>query len=1209
MEFKLIKGFLGIHPKRLFMFLMRTFIFLVCTSLMALSPDGSFSQERVKINADKQVSVDEVFKLIKTQTKYSFLYPEYLFTNAPKVALKKGSITVGKLLQQSIPKGKFNIMLGIDNCITIKKKSQSQQKQISGTVTSKGGSPLPGVTILIKGTNKGLSTNFEGQYQITVPDAASVLVFSFLGYQTQEVLVGNQTVIHISLEEDITLLKEVVVVSTGYQEISRERATGAFESVNKKQLEKPASSISERLVGMVAGLQSTVNADGSIDFEIRGQSSLYADQQPLIVLDGFPVEDGFNTINPNDVESITVLKDAAAASIWGAKAGNGVIVITTKKAKKGKINVSISSFVRTSSKLDLDYVLGRATSTETIEYEQQGFDSSFFGSPFGGPPGDSQRELSPFSQAIVAMNEARLGRISNAQRDATLNRLSSLNNKSQIEKYLLQVPITKQYNINISGGNEKMANSLSLLFEDGQSFFQGDEAKKYLINYNNNVKLTSKLDFDFAAMMQYNDANNDSGRIVIGNPNRQSTPFPGQDMLNTIRTLAPWDMLVNDDGSLTDMSYLKYYRPNLDTYVPFDEFPYSDWSYNPIEEVRNRDLHTEQLNARVQAGLTYSFFDGLKLSSRIQYERFKTSVNNYFNDKTFDVREFVNETSGPEWQSGGTPSQLVPSGGILQQSEGTTTAYNFRNQLSFSRVFAEKHAIDFIAGSEISDRVSKFKKSPDAFGYNDKTLSNSPLLKDLDSSVLWDFSPSRFADFFYNFNLTPVYDFQENTIRLFSLYSNLNYTFDGRYSITGSYRTDASNIISDDPKFRYNPFWSVGLGWQIANEPFMESITWINKLTLRGTYGANGNIDRSTSYRPLINLLSTLDPVTQERQARISDFGNPTLRWEKTNTYNIGIDFSLLKNAFYGSVDIYNKKGNDLIVEQSISAVNGTDNQKFNNGKMLNKGFEIQLGATVPISENDVVWSGSLNFAHNDNKITSFFRNNYQSYDLWGGPTSSYVEGFDANTLWSFRYAGLVNTGTEDNPNLMPSLFGEDDVKLTFTNFPSGNAINYMENQGTLVAPTTVGMRNSFKIYDFDLSFIVTAKFGHVFRRQSFNYNPLISGNSMVNEKYSEVVNGDPSKIIPIPDQEFWYFFYDRFYPFMNYLTEDASHIRFQEVNLTYSLADAIVKNLGLNTFDIYGQANNLGVILWNDFGEDPEFPKESIRPQATFTFGIHLTF
>ncbi|MGJ8734689.1 MAG: carboxypeptidase-like regulatory domain-containing protein, partial [Cellulophaga sp.] len=641
------------YRRKLMMTIMKAFIFLWCTAIFSFTTTNSFSQNaKISIKADAIVSVDMVFDIIMEQTDYKFIYSEGFFDAYPKIALHKGIIKANDLLDKTLKGSDVSYEFLQNKTIVIVKKPENtalnQQIQITGKVLDKSSLPLLGVTILVEGTANGVTTDFDGNYKIKAKPG-DVLSFSYVGYLTQKITVKeNETVINVVLKENVNVLDEVTVISTGYQQISEERSTGAFETIKKSQLDKPASSISERLVGMVAGLQSTINADGTVDFQIRGQSSLFADQQPLIVLDGFPIEGGFETINPNDVESITVLKDAAAASIWGAKSANGVIVVTTKKAKQGKTNISVSSFVKVSDKLDLDYSIASASANDVLAYEQAAFDSNFFGSLFGGPQGASPFNMSVYSLGLTAMNEARLGRITDAERDATLSRLSGLDNKKQIEDYLLQSPITRQYNISVAGGSETMKNNLSLLFEDNKTYFKGDQQNKYLINYTSKIKINDRLDFDFAGMMQYREIRNNSGEQNI---------FGEGDMLSTIRSLAPWDMLVNEDGSRADLSYLKYYTPNLNAFVPTNAFPYSDWSYNPITEVENRDFSTKSLNSRIQAGLNFKIMDGLSVSSKIQYEIFKTNVENYFNDNTFDVRQFVNETSAWDFSLNTIPTQ------------------------------------------------------------------------------------------------------------------------------------------------------------------------------------------------------------------------------------------------------------------------------------------------------------------------------------------------------------------------------------------------------------------------------------------------------------------------------------------------------------------------------------------------------------------------
>lgn len=1189
--------------KKLFKIIMRTFIFLLCSTVFGFSSVGVFSQDvKIQIPQDMSLNVDQVFDLIKEQTDFRFIYRSNLFKDLPKVKVKKGVMRANKLLEKVLSQGDFKLNISANNTVTIRQSTTVQELEISGVVVDENGSPIPGITVYIsrmEPDSEQIDSNFvvrasftdiDGKFQIQ-GEAGYYLVASGIGYEYFKMqIIPSQTNLTITLKESLIKLDEVIV-SSGYQKILKARASGSYVGIKKDQLNKPASSISERIVGSVAGLQSTVAADGSVSFQIRGLSSLEADASPLIVLDGFPVEEGFETINPNDVESITVLKDAAAASIWGARAANGVIVVETKKPKNQKTTVSISSFVRTSNKLDLDYVLARGSSADFLAYEQIAFDTDFFGDNVLNPPSRAATEVtSEYSQAIVAMNEARLGGITEAERDATLATLASLDNMDQIRDYLLVKPLTTQHNISITGGNEKMSNSLSLLFADRNSNFIGDDTQEYQVNFKNQTRLAKVLTFDFGVMMQYNDITENSGG----------------DMLDVIKGLAPWDLLKNDDGTLTDMSYLNYYMPNFEAFVPAELFPYSDWSYNPISEVQNRDLNTKQLNTRINAGLTLDIIEGLQLSSKIQYELFNTSVRNYYTDETYEVRKFVNETSGPEWREGETPTQLVPNGGILTQSSSQVNAYNWRNLLSFSRTFNQKHHIEFLLGSEISNRTAKATINPDSYGYDPETLVTVDLLEDRDSHLMWNNLPAIFASAFHDFGLSFRHDFSESTTRLFSSYGNLSYTFDDKYVVTGSYRTDAANIISENPALRYDPFWSAGLGWHLGDEFFMEGASWLDQLYIRTTYGSGGNIIPISSFTPIISL-GGVDLVTNQLTATLTDEGNPDLRWEKTTSLNIGADFSIFNGKLHGSVDVYHKKGEDLIVDQDIPSVFGTTSQTFNNGEMVNKGIELSLGTSVPIKGNDIVWSGTFNYSYNDNEITKFDRETYGPTELTQGPTTSYVKGFNANELWSFEYGGLYDVSENVSA---PYIVGEEGAILDLNFGTSGDPLNYMIADGTTNAPIILGFRNSIKIYDFDLSFILTAKFGHVFRRQGFNYNALTGGNTYVNEKFSEAAYGYPEEVLQIPETGVnGYFFWASYHPYFSYLTENASHIRIQEANLTYNLPQKITSKLGINALSLFAQGNNLGVILFNVFGEDPEYPKESLRLQAVYTFGLNLNF
>lgn len=1057
--------------------------------------------------------------------------------------------------------------------------------QMSGTVTDEAGETVVGATVMISGTTRGTVTDADGRYQLNV-HAGDLIKFTFVGMT--DVVVKAQAgkrVVNVQFESNSTLLDDVVV--TGYQTISKERATGAFNIVSKEQLEKPTANIASRLVGTTSGLQATLDINGDPTFEIRGQTSLLANAQPLIVVDGFAIEGDFKSINPNDVESITVLKDAAAASIWGARSANGVIVITTKqgvKDKKKGMHVEVSSFLKVAPKADIDYTLSQASASETVDYEMLAF-NKWSGDPVGDHVNNYTGYAASYSPGLTALNEQYLGYMTADEVSRLMNGFRGMSNRDQLRKYILQVPVTHQHNVNLSSSNERVNNVLSLMYEGSDYYLKGNSAYKMMANYRMNAKVFKWLDFNFSGMYTYNKRTNNSEGIP---------------------DLAPYEMLVNPDGSYANIG--SYYMPNMNRYVPMSLFPYSDWSYNPIVEMNNQDKTTTSMNARFQAGLTLKIIEGLSVDSKFQYELYNTEYRDLYNENTFMVRDLVNTTS--TWnRSTNEITPNLPMGSILDQSRSRVDAWNFRNQVNFNRVFAEKHAVAFIAGTEISQRVGQTFSYPRTYGYDDDRLTVGTFPNGPGSGSV----PDHKIQDWEGYNLTFGYTnrFSYSTDRYFSLYGNLSYTFNEKYSLSGSARTDASNLITDDPAYRYSPFWSVGAGWQIGKEEFMKQFTWLDRLNLRVTYGYNGNVDKSTSFKPLISVSSTNNIYTDEPTAGISSYGNPTLRWEKTGTWNVGADYSALGGKLFGKIDFYNKKTVDLIATLSIPAINGSTTQKLNNAELLNRGVEVEVGSSLPIARK-ISWTGNLNFSYNRNKITKLFKASYQGYELVEGGTSAYVEGYNANTLWCFDYAGVRNDGTEASPNWQPKIQDKDGNLYGFGGWPTADGRDLCLNMGTKIAPWTVGFSNNFKIYDFDLSFIMTGKFGHKFMRQSFNYPVVWSGRATPNRQYGEIKDCDPMERIPLPmngDVEDRFYFWNRFYPFVSYLAENAGVFRMQEINLTYNLPRPVLNKIGLSGLQVYGMVNNAFSIYANSFGEDPEYTRGGLKPQPTYTFGLKLQF
>lgn len=1152
---------------------------LLLMTLMQVSASG-FAQ-RLTLSR-KNITLEQLFREIKAQSGYDFLYEPQELRNAKRISINVNRAQLRNVLDEAFNQQPLTYTID-QNTIVVRRKEKSlfdvigdffKKINISGKVMDEKGNPLPGATVKVKGTNKAVITNAQGNFRLNDVEEGVVLIVSYIGYKPKEIT-GKSGFMSIVLNELSAELASVTVVSTGYQSLPKERATGSFNVVSGEQLDKPTTNIAQRLIGTTAGMQAKLDADGNPTFEIRGQTSLNtATTRPLVVVDGFAIQGEFNTINPNDVESITVLKDAAAASIWGARSANGVIVVVTKKAKKEvPLQVDFSAFTRISSKLDLDYVNPLATSTETIDYEMKSFGN--WSAQIN--TGSLQSNVGwAWSLGSTAMNEHSLGFITLDQRNALLDKYRTQSNKDQIRDELLKNPSVQQYNLSISGASSKMRNNLSLLFEDGQSNFKGTSNKKYMANYRSSIDLFKWLELDFSGLVNYNKLNNNG--VSLGD----------------IQGLSPYEMLKNEDGSLTNIA--RYYTPILNRFVPTQLFPYTDWTYNPIQEIANRKITSEQLNTRLQAGLRFKIIKGLTFDSKIQYELFNTTNKGYNNENAFSVRSAVNQAA--TWDQATNKITLnLPKGGTLTQNRSKAETYNFRNQLNFDRKFNEKHEINFVAGSEINNIVTETYGNPITYGYNDQTLSVGTFPNGPGGTF---FPIKNWLGTNQTFGYSNSYSY--GTERYFSLFGNAAYTFNDKYTVSGSVRTDASNLITDDPSYRYAPFWSAGLSWQAGKETFLESVKWIDRLNVRATYGYNGNVDRSTSFRPLINMGAIPNIYTGDVTATISSFGNPTLRWERTGTWNLGIDYSLFSGQLYGKVDVYNKSGKDLIATLSIPAINGTTSQRLNNAKMYNRGIELELGTVQTISRK-VTWRGNVNFSYNKNKITDLFVANYAASTLTAGGSGAYVEGQDANTLWRFKYAGLQNT--------QPMVYGANGALYDFGAFTPGDGRDYLLNVGTAVAPYTLGFINSFQVHDFNLSFIVTGKFGHKFQRMGFNYPPTWTGRVLPNKKITEVVNGDPSKIVPLPQNliEPRYYFWDRFHQSLSYLIESASHLRMQEVNLSYNIPSSVLSKLKMSRVRVFAQGNDLFTLVANNAGEDPEYPMGNLKPQPRVSLGINCEF
>jgi TonB-linked SusC/RagA family outer membrane protein len=1200
-------SYLWLPPKLLL--IMKLVIIIMIATLTQLSAAG-FAQ-KVSLN-EKNIPLHAVIEKIRTQTNYDFVFKANIFDDNDRISLNLKNVNLDEALNVIFKNSNISFTIK-DKVIVLDMKNKSfidklidefKAIDVRGTVLDEKKLPLPGATVRVKGTNKRVTTNAAGKFFLQNVAENATIEISYIGYKVVEVIAASQI-------EDVTLtledadLKEVIVtVSTGYQILPKDRVSGSFKVISGEQLEKPAADLSQKLIGTTSGMVATTSpVTGESTFQIRGLSTLGANASPLIVVNGFALsENNFSNINPNDIETVTILKDAGAASIWGARAANGVIVVTTKTAKKGMpLSIEINAFTRIASKLDLNYSRALASSAATVDYEVATF-GKLGAQTNAGILGAGSTWSNFRSQATTLLNENRLGFISSAQLATRLDVLRMSDNSAQISDLLMSNPVTNQINLNMASATEKVRNNMSLQYETNQQDFKGNNNTRALINYRAVVDITDWLRFDTEFNGLYANQNND-----------------GYDM-TTIRSWSPYDMLLKPDGTPTNFTK-NYYYPIIERYFSTSKFPYADFTYNPLTDLSAHNLTAQTLNARLQAGLTFKIMPGVSVNSRFRYENNNILNRGLYNESSDRVRTTVNQNAVWDRTMTGVVTPLIPKGSILDQSRSKSVGYTWANQVNVDRTFGNDHSINVLLGQEMRQLVSQNFNHSTTYGYNDETLQVGAFSNGTGGS--YPLAPTyRISSWtnpggVWNIPTTVINGISVPTIynsfpsfvtdRFVSLYANAAYTYKNKYTIEAGARVDASNLITDEAKYRYQPIWHVGGTWQIYKEHFMGDINWIDNFSLRGTFGYQGNIDRSTSFMPLI-ALGGVNNNTNETSNTISSYGNPSLRWEKTAQTNVGIDFSVLKGKLFGSLDLYNKNGRDLIASIAIPAVNGTTSQRLNRAEMVNRGLNLELGTNLKIAEK-IRWSGSFNFGYNKNKITQLYATAFTYGNLTStNVNSTYVQEHNANTLWVPVYAGLVNG--------YPAVRANDGSTFPISSAPGSvpDARTILTDAGTNVAPYTGGLTSSFDVYNFNLSFTITGKFGAVFKTMPFNYPPGSgsgTGRILPNARLDIAYNGDPSQYVQVPPSlvESNYLTWLTWSNNFSYLVQNANVIRIQQVDLSYRVNPRLLGKLNIKGLKLFAQGTNLFVFTNNKYDEDPEYPLGTQRPMPRFTFGANLQF
>ena len=1013
----------------------------------------------------------------------------------------------------------------------------AQNASVSGLVSDVDGHPLPGVAVTVDGSSMGTITDVNGQYTLQINTGNDhLIVFSYMGMSAKEVKYIGQKIINVTLIEDNKLLDEVVV--TGVQTIERGRATGSFSIINQDDMK---SIYSNNLINKLEGSTPGLYIDKNNNINIRGISSMNADTSPLIVVDGFPLEGSMLNLNPADIEQVTVLKDAASASIWGIRAANGVVVVTTKRGSKDKkIKLNYIGTVTLSAKTRLsDLQILSSDQYVRLLWEDFQNDPPYISGTYGG-----------YNQLESLYMDYDDGNINYDEAMIRLAQLGSFSNRKQIEDNFYRRALTQQHTVSLQTGTERTSTYISLNYDVNKSRLCGNEYQKLNLMLNSDINFTKNF----------------SAYINVRATNR----WQKRNGTSSALEYEPWERILNDDGSYVDESTNSVNREYQDACAAIG---FKDWSKNLLKDSRMNDKKTEELNINASLRLEWKPIKGLKLSTQGTLEKTKIDTKDYYSPDHFFVRNLVNRFTQVK-RVGGYPTEIVKNhlpieGGIKDLGHTHSTSYSFRNQISYD---LDINNFDFRAmvGNDIYS-IEGDMNSYRLWGYNDKYQTSTAInLAELNNGV------SGYSGRTVKLSYSPT--IAASLERYVSWFGTAAVGYKELYNLFGSMRLDQTNMLVNASKFRNNPSWSVGAKWGLANEKFFKRPDWINTLSLRASYGLAGNIDKSTT-PDMTGEFDKEYTVSTLNILRIGNPANPALGWEKTYSTNIGIDGVFFNNRLNFTLDYYHRRSKDLLSDVMNDATTGWSSFRTNSAEMINKGFEVMVQGTFIRSRN-FNWDATLNFSYNHNRVTDYKFVNSPLSAIYGNP----IEGRPINQLTSIRYGGLNEMG---EPTFLKK---GDETPYLFSRLSEITEEDLVD-EGQTTPPYYGSFNTSIEWKGLTLSVFFTFQFGHKMRMPS----PYVSGELYTKwsgEEYRWIEGADNTdKWVPRlhPTGNSWApSNYTNCLIYSDRMVDKANILRLKSVRLDYDLSRWLNK-IGIAGGAIGVAGENLLYWAANKEGIDPD--------------------
>jgi len=1023
--------------------------------------------------------------------------------------------------------------------------TQQQSIQVTGTVIDDTGLPLIGVSVSIPGTTTGTLTDIDGNYKIAVPNTSSSLKFSMIGFVQQTITVGNQTVINITMVEDLQMLEEVVVVGYGVQKKSH--LTGSITKVKTDGLEDiPVSRIDQALQGRVAGVQiqnTTSEVGQSPQIRVRGMGSVSAADHPLVIIDGFPVEDGLGIVNMNDVESIEVLKDAASAAIYGSRAANGVILVTTKGGSIDKPKYSLKTSWGTKSYYKLHPImtskeyLAKRVEEETLR-------------------GTSQFPVAEFPLAVI-------------------------DNETNWQKEGVRTANIYNVQLGISGGSKGLKYYVSASYTDDKGIMPDNEFKKMNLRAKIDANLSKRVTFGINLAPTYTYRTKPSTNFI------DFYRIPGwMPVRHTEQTAAITKQPVGSyahGAQFTDMEYTGI-DPLTGQERTTTARPFTSANHNPVMILDNEKIYQKDYKMQGSAYLNINIIKGLD---------FKTS--NGFNISYKDLDRYRNTSAKKDNEV---------NRGIYQNSLFIDLVSE--NTLNYQIKINQKHDITGMVGFSAQRTTIK---TAGILGENFPT-DLVQTINQANSILLYDEKGIRYTGTW------------REPSSMASVFSRFTYSYEDRYLLSASIRTDGSSKFGKDNRWGWFP--SVSAGWRVSEEKFIKNkLKWMDQLKLRASYGVTGT-DNIPSFAN-IDLLQSANYILGEGSGSVTPgiannseaLGNSTLKWEQTNEFNYGLDLSVLNNRIGLTVDYYYSKTKSLLFKRPINSISGYKENWTNLGKIRNKGIEIEL-TTYNIQNKDFKWNTSFNISSNRNKVLDL--GGPSDLKFQGERNEMYITQVGAPSIqfWGYKTIGIWNNQEEldNNPKNIKDAAGG--LRVQNTNGDGVIDENDMTVLGDPFPDFTWGITNTLKYRDFDLSFLFQGVEGVDVWNGDGYYNETRKWNrNYVTNRWINADNPGDGKT-PYQNNGIDHMFTD-------YYIQDGSYIALKDITVGYTLPKKLAKRVGLNGLRVYASAQNLKYWWRSDYkGINPEsrytsneyesplvagYQRGAFPIQRTFSFGIDFNF